>query len=227
MTLGTVLAIDPGPCAWELPDPAQADAGIDLIGIGADLAPSTLLQAYRTGLFPMEVEPGLLGWWSPDPRGVLPLRQLRVSRSLRSSARLYEVSINTAFAEVIAACAHTPRPSGWITEAFIGAYRQLHAMGWAHSVETWYRGELVGGLYGVQIGGLFAGESMFHRRRDASKVALMTLVRHLDDAQPDRLLDVQWRTDHLASLGVVSLSRTQYLQRLQRALLLPPLLGGQ
>jgi leucyl/phenylalanyl-tRNA--protein transferase len=202
-----------------------AELGSDLIGVGADLEPSTLVQAYRSGLFPMDVDPGVLGWWSPDPRGVLPLNALRVSRSLRASMRHYEVSIDQAFAEVISACAQVPRPSGWITEAFIGAYRRLHDLGWAHSVETWYRGELVGGLYGVQIGGLFAGESMFHRRRDASKVALCALVAALDDGDGDRLLDVQWRTDHLASLGVVSIPRQEYLGRLARALRLGPRLA--
>ena len=219
------MTADPGPCTWDLPDPALAEPGCDLVGIGADLEPSTLVQAYRLGLFPMDVEPGVLGWWSPDPRGVLPLQALRVSRSLRSSIRHYEVSTNQAFAEVINACAQIPRPSGWITEAFIGAYRRLHDLGWAHSVETWYRGELVGGLYGVQIGGLFAGESMFHRRRDASKVALCALVTALDDGDSDRLLDVQWRTDHLASLGVVSIPRQEYLGRLTRALRLGPRLA--
>ena len=217
--------IDPGPCMWDLPNPALAEPGIDLVGIGADLNPSTLLQAYRSGLFPMDVETGVLGWWSPDPRGVLPLDALRISRSLRSATRHYEVTINRAFAEVISACAKLPRPSGWITEPFINAYCALHSMGWAHSVETWYHGELVGGLYGVQIGGLFAGESMFHLKRDASKVALCTLVDALDDSESDRLLDVQWRTDHLASLGAVAISRQQYLTRLGRALNLAPRLS--
>ena len=219
------MIVDPGPCAWDLPDPQSADPDSDLVGIGADLDPSTLVQAYRQGLFPMDVEPGVLGWWSPNPRGVLPLDALRVSRSLRASVRHYEVSVNQAFTEVMSACAHIPRPSGWITESFIAAYRRLNEMGWAHSVETWYRGELVGGLYGVQIGGLFAGESMFHRRRDASKVALCALVSALDDGDTDRLLDVQWRTDHLASLGVVAIPRQDYLMRLGRAIALRPRLG--
>lgn len=212
------MTVDPGPCAWDLPDPALAEPGTDLVGLGADLEPSTLLHAYRTGLFPMDVEPGVLGWWSPDPRGVLPLTALRISRSLRVSMRRYEVTVNRAFAEVITACAHMPRPSGWITDSFIRAYRRLHELGWAHSVETWCEGELVGGLYGVQIGGLFAGESMFHLKRDASKVALCALVGHLDDGDADRLLDVQWRTEHLATLGVVAISRQEYLNRLERAL---------
>jgi len=217
--------IDPGPCLWDLPNPAMAEPGTDLVGIGADLNPSTLLQAYRSGLFPMDVETGVLGWWSPDPRGVLPLDALRISRSLRTATRQYEVTINRAFAEVITACAKLPRPSGWITEPFINAYCALHRMGWAHSVETWYHGELVGGLYGVQIGGLFAGESMYHLKRDASKVALCTLVDALNDGEADRLLDVQWRTDHLASLGAVAISRQQYLTRLGRALNLAPRLA--
>jgi leucyl/phenylalanyl-tRNA--protein transferase len=162
-----------------------------------------------------------VGWWSPDPRGVLPLDGLRVSRSLRRSCARYEVRVDTAFDAVIDACADPRRPHGWIDERISTAYRTLHQLGWVHSVEAWTpEGELAGGLYGVAIGGLFAGESMFHHRTDASKVALVHLVEVLRDGGAT-LLDVQWRTDHLASLGVVAIPRDDYLARLTDALRRP------
>lgn len=195
--------------------------GEDFVGIGGDLAPDTLLRAYRVGLFPMPVE-GHLGWWSPDPRGVLPLDGLRVTRSLRKSCRRYEVRVDTAFSDVVAGCADPHRDGGWIDRDIADAYAGLHRLGHAHSVETWLDGELVGGLYGVAIGGLFAGESMFSRARDASKVALVGLVDLLTDEHAGtRLVDTQWQTDHLASLGVVEVTRAEYLQRLEVALAVP------
>lgn len=201
--------------------------GGDLVAVGADLEPGTLLAAYRNGMFPMPVEERL-GWWSPDPRAVLPLDGLRVSRSLRRSCRRFEVRVDTAFDAVIAACAE-PRGEGeWITPAISAAYRRLHELGWAHSVECWGAGgELVGGLYGVAIGGLFAGESMFHRAPDASKVALVALVDLLRDGGAS-LLDVQWQTPHLASLGAVEVSRAAYRRRLAPAVdrPAPAVLGG-
>jgi leucyl/phenylalanyl-tRNA--protein transferase len=154
---------------------------------------------------------------------VLPLDGLRVSRSLRKVLPRFEVRVDTAFAEVVRACADPTRTGRWITPDVAHAYQRLHALGWAHSVECWADGELVGGLYGVAVGGLFAGESMFHRARDASKVALVALVEMLragPDA-PRRLLDVQWSTEHLARLGVVELPREDYLRRLRAALALP------
>jgi leucyl/phenylalanyl-tRNA--protein transferase len=223
--------VEPPPCAWELPDPLTAAPGDELLGVGADLAPGTVLAAYRTALFPMPVERGgPIGWWSPDPRGVLPLDGLRVSRSLRQSTRRYRTTVDTDFAGVVAACADPSRPHGWIDDRVREAYLELHRLGWAHSVETRTpQGDLVGGLYGLEVGGLFAGESMFSRARDASKVALLELVRILaaaprDDERPGtrRLLDVQWRTDHLATLGVVEIPRDRYVALLARALPLPP-----
>ena len=190
--------------------------------MGADLDPGTVFAAYCRGLFPMHLDTGELAWWSPDPRGVLPLDGLRVSKSLRSSIRHYTVTVDAAFADVMTACADERRDQGWITPDFVEAYTQLHRLGWAHSVETWDdAGRLVGGLYGVSIGGLFAGESMFHTARDASKVALVALVSILRRDGLDRLLDVQWRTDHLATLGVVEIPRSEYVQRLAAALTLP------
>jgi leucyl/phenylalanyl-tRNA--protein transferase len=153
-------------------------------------------------------------WFSPVRRGVLPLDRLRVSRSLRRSLRTFEVRVDTACAAVIEACGDPRRPSGWIDPAIKKAYTELHRLGWVHSVETWRDGRLVGGLYGVSIGGLFAGESMFHHVTDASKAALVALVELLRDPVEPRLLDVQWLTPHLASLGAVEIPRQTYLRRL-------------
>ncbi|MFC4785763.1 leucyl/phenylalanyl-tRNA--protein transferase [Nocardioides sp. MAHUQ-72] len=218
------MPIEPPPSVWAFGDPTDYDPTDDLVAIGADLEPGTLLAAYRRGLFPMPS--GTRGdptyWFSPVRRGVLPLDGLVVSRSLRRAARDFEIRVDTAFAEVVDACADPRRAQGWIDEDVKTAYRRLHELGWAHSVEAWQDGRLAGGLYGVSIGGLFAGESMFHRVRDASKVALVGLVGLLkDEHAEDRLLDVQWSTPHLASLGVVELSRAAYLRRLGVALGVP------
>lgn len=217
------VPIEPPMTGWIFPDPAEPDDD-DLVGMGADLEPGTVLAAYRRGLFPMPAGDGEspMLWWSPQERGVLPLDGLRVPRSLRQSARRMELRVDTAFREVIHACADPSREGGWIDEQIIEAYLRLHALGWVHSVETWRDGELVGGLYGVASGGLFAGESMFHRVRDASKVALLGLVEILRDEYADqRLLDVQWRTEHLASLGVIDIPRASYTKLLRSALDVP------
>jgi leucyl/phenylalanyl-tRNA--protein transferase len=162
--------------------------------------------------------PGVLAWWSPDPRGVLPVDRLRITKSLRQSAKRFEIRVDTCFERVMRACADPTRDDGWITEPFITAYCRLHALGWAHSVEAFDRdGQLAGGLYGVRIDGFFAGESMFHAQRDASKVALMGLV-DLMKASGMSLLDVQWCTGHLASLGAVAIPRPEYFRRLAAAL---------
>jgi leucyl/phenylalanyl-tRNA--protein transferase len=199
--------------------------GEDLIGIGADLEVATLYEAYAAGVFPMGVgvhgEPPL-GWWSPDPRGVLRHGDLKVSRSLRKVLPRFELRVDTAFAEVVRGCADPSREGRWITDDIATAYGRLHDAGWAHSVEAWRDGHLVGGLYGVAIGGLFAGESMFHTVRDASKVALVGLHDLVNaDGDPRRLIDVQWRTPHLASLGVTEVSRREYLALLEVALTAP------
>ncbi|MGB8861407.1 MAG: leucyl/phenylalanyl-tRNA--protein transferase, partial [Ilumatobacteraceae bacterium] len=187
-----------------------------LVGVGADLEPGTLLAAYRGGLFPMPFRKQLIGWWSPDPRGILPLDGLVVSRSLRQSCRRFEVRLDTAFTEVMRRCGDPRRPHGWINEAFVTAYTRLHEMGWAHSIETWRDGELVGGLYGVMIGRFFAGESMFHTVTDASKAAMVATVEALRESGAE-LFDVQWSTAHLASMGVVETPRVEYLRRLAAA----------
>jgi leucyl/phenylalanyl-tRNA--protein transferase len=224
--------------------PRRADAGPfgpasgwpddDLVAVSHDIDIDLTLAAYASGVFPMPLQTGLMGWWSPVDRGVLPLDALRVPRSLRKMLPRYEIRVDTAFAEVLAACADPRRPHGWIDDDIGRVYLELHARGIVHSVEAWAGDDLVGGLYGVSLGGLFAGESMFHdpvRGRDASKAALVALVdllRRGDDPEgvgaggEARLLDVQWRTDHLASLGVVEVARPDYLARLRRALTLPP-----
>ena len=208
-----------GTSSWEFPAPDRASPD-GLLGVGADLEPATLLDAYARGIFPMPVADGkVVGWFSPDPRGVLPLERFRLSRSLRRSERRLRTTLDQAFAEVVACCADPARPGGWISEEMAGAYVRLHELGVAHSVEVWDgRDTLVGGLFGVSIGALFAAESKFHRARDASKVALARLVRELDSIPAaGALLDVQWCTPHLASVGAVELARADYLERLERA----------
>ncbi len=191
---------------------------------GADLEPGTVLAAYRRGIFPMPIgdPPAPMAWFSPVRRGVLRPRDLHVSRSLARSARRFEIRVDVACAEVIDACADPRRPSGWIDDQIREAYLRLHAMGWVHSVEAWRDGRLVGGLYGLAIGGLFAGESMFHHETDASKAALIGLVRLLDDGH-ERIVDTQWQTPHLASLGVREVSREAYLRLLAEVLPTPDL----
>jgi leucyl/phenylalanyl-tRNA---protein transferase len=217
------VGIEPPPSRWAFPPASTADAE-GIVALGADLRPGTLLSAYRQGLFPMPIgRHHPIAWWSPDPRGTLPLDALRVSRSLRASVRRLQASVDVAFDDVVRGCSDPRRPHGWITAEMREAYGTLHQLGWAHSIEVWTPdGSLAGGLYGVAIGGLFAGESMFSIHRDASKVALVHLVSQLcADGSRDRLLDVQWATPHLMSLGAVALPREEYLSRLRRALALP------
>lgn len=226
------MPIEPPPSRWTLPDLDNLEPELvdeDLVGLGADLEPGTLLAAYRSGLFPMHVSPDksdrasdVLGWWSPEPRGILPVDALVVSRSLRQSCRRLRTSVDQAFDDVMAGCAERTGDGHWINPEIRDAYRRLHELGWAHSIETWQGDELVGGLYGVSIGGLFAGESMFYRVADASKVALVRLVNDLASDGRERLLDVQWVTAHLASLGAVAISRDEYRRRLAKALSAPP-----
>ena len=216
------MPVEPPPSPWAFPDPLAAGED-DVVCTGGDLEPGTVLAAYRSGLFPMHVDGGrTLAWWSPDPRGVLPLDDVRITRSLRQSCRRFEVRVDTAFEEVIDACADPSRNGRWINADIRAAYVRLHEMGWVHSVEAWSlsTGSLSGGLYGIAVGGFFAGESMFHRERDASKVALVGLVDLLR-AGGAMLLDVQWRTEHLASLGAIEISRAEYMKELETALSRP------
>ena len=211
-----VTPIEPPSSGWAFPDPTGATE--DLIAIGADLAAGTLLNAYRSGYFPMPHGRRQIGWWSPNPRGVMRPEGLRVTRSMRRSARRFDIRVDTDFRSVIEACGDPRRPHGWINPAFIEAYGRMFELGWVHSIEVYDdSGVLAGGLYGVRIGGLFAGESMFHHQRDASKVALMALVDMMQ-ASGMTLLDVQWATDHLRSLGIIEVARAKYMAMLAEAL---------
>ncbi len=202
-------------CRWRFPDPSTADAD-GLLGFGADLEPETLVHAYRQGIFPWP-HPGMpLPWFSPDPRGIIRLDGLRTSRSLRQRLRNsgWETTVDRAFEAVVAACAELYRPEGtWIVPELRAAYSRLHRLGHAHSLEVWRGEDLLGGLYGVSVGGVFTGESMFHRATDASKVALVDLVDRLAEAG-GRLIDVQLVTDHLAALGARAMPRGKYLSLL-------------
>lgn len=236
----TSLSVDDGDDGDEAARPfpfPPADSADDRgrVVIGGDLSVSTVLAAYRSGLFPMRQGDGRLAWWSPDPRAVLTPANLHVSHSLERAMRRFEIRVDTALETVIESCAQRdPGEYHWITDEVRTAFVALHRLGWAHSVEAWSRppaGEapqLVGGLYGVAIGRFFGGESMFHRQRDASKVALVALVGIMaGEAEGEAgaaagvLIDSQWLTPHLASLGAVEISRSDYLARLSHALALP------
>jgi leucyl/phenylalanyl-tRNA---protein transferase len=203
------------PTAWLLPDPDEADED-GVVGVGADLAPATLVDAYRRGIFPWP-HPGVpLPWFSPDPRGVLDLHEVRISRSLRQRLRRsgWTTTVDAAFRAVVEGCAADRGAVGtWISPAMARAYGRLHDLGWARSIEVWDGDDLIGGLYGVQVGAIFTGESMFHRVSDASKVALVDLAARFL-AAGGRLLDVQVTTDHLASMGARDVPRTRYLDLL-------------
>ncbi len=197
---------------------ARPDMG-GLLAVGGDLLPDRLLTAYRQGIFPWGTVEGHPLWYSPDPRMVLFPDEFRLTRSLRKTLRSgkFEVRFDSNFRGVIEACAATPRPGQdgtWITGDMIDAYIRLHELGWAHSVETYEEGDLIGGLYGLAIGRMFYGESMFSRRSDASKVAFAYLVRYLVTHQ-FTMIDCQMRTDHLASLGGREIPRAEFLTRLR------------
>ncbi len=212
-----VTPIEPPPSRWAFPtDGPIDDSGI--VAIGADLAPGTLLAGYRAGMFPMPFDRKRIAWFSPDPRGILPLDAMHVSRSLRTSIRRFDVRMDTSFRAVMQACGDPARSGAWINRDFVDAYTKLHELGWAHSVEIYEpdTDHLVGGVYGVRIKRLFAGESMFHRATDASKVALVHLVEWLQ-ANGTTLLDVQWLTPHLQTLGVIEIPRSEYMRGLSDA----------
>jgi leucyl/phenylalanyl-tRNA--protein transferase len=209
-----------GRSRWVLPDPDPRADDAELIGFGADLDVETLVDAYRRGIFPWP-HPGMpMPWFSPDPRAVIwPPGRVRVSRSLRKRLRRcgWETTVDVAFDEVVAACADRPPSEGtWITSHMRRAYRRLHRRGWAHSVEVWEGPLLVGGLYGVRVGACFTGESMFHRRTDASKVALVDLGHRWGEAG-GTMLDVQLPTDHLERMGAEEVPRAVFLARLAEA----------
>jgi leucyl/phenylalanyl-tRNA---protein transferase len=217
-----LMAREPEPTTWEL-QAAPDDHPGDLWAVGADLEPGTLLAAYRLGLFPMPLR-GSIGWFSPAHRAVVPLDGFVPSRSLQRARRRYEIRLDTAFSAVVDGCMRPGEPESWIDEDVVDAYGDLHDRGWAHSVEAWDDEGLAGGLYGVSIGGLFAAESMFFARTDASKAAFVGLVELLRAAGDcdRRVLDVQWLTPHLESMGAVEIARADYRRRLATALALRP-----
>jgi leucyl/phenylalanyl-tRNA--protein transferase len=190
-----------------------------LVAIGGDLRPARLLEAYRNGVFPWYDADLPVLWWSPDPRAIFEIGALHVSRRLRRTIRSgrFTLTVNQDFAGVIRGCADRAGDGTWITADMIAAYERLHRLGHAHSVEAWHQGELAGGLYGVAIGGFFAGESMFARVRDASKVALAFLMDRLAE-RGFQLFDIQMRTEHTARLGAIEIPRDEYLRRLAQAL---------
>lgn len=200
------------------PDPRTAsEEGI--VAYGGDLTPSRLMLAYRSGIFPWYSKNDPILWWSPDPRFILELDEFKLSRSLRKKIPRFEIRFDTAFSKVIRECATAPRPGqsgSWIVSEMIEAYEELHALGYAHSVEAYQEGELVGGLYGVCVGSVFCGESMFAKVSDASKVAFAVLVEHLREREFD-FIDCQVPTPHLKSLGAKEVSRNYFLERLNGA----------
>lgn len=195
---------------------------VGLVAVGGDLRPGRLLATYRHGVFPWYNEGEPIHWWSPDPRAVFELDGLRVSRRLGRTVRSgrFRLTVDEDFAGVIRGCADRPGDGTWITAEMTAAYEELHRLGHAHSVEAWHDARLAGGVYGVTVGGLFAGESMFSRVRDASKVALVHLVERLR-ARGFQLFDIQMLTEHTARLGAVAIPRAEYLRRLRRALECP------
>jgi len=216
---------------WDFPTLNQMPDEEDLVVVGADLKPETLIDSYSHGIFPMHFDTKInnkkqkvLGWWSPDPRGILPIDSIRISHSLKKSMKKFRVTFDQDFISVMHACGDDKRPKGWINSEIKKAYLDLHKLGFAHSVEVWNQNdELVGGLYGVEVNGLFAGESMFHKQTDASKTAMVYLVEKLNQDGKERLFDVQWQTPHLKSMGVKEISRKQYFEKLEKALKLKPI----
>jgi len=209
------LSIEPPPSRWAFPPAEDAPARAPL-GIGADLEPGTLIAAYRAGIFPWPDDAGRLLWWSPDPRAVLPLDRFHESRSLRRTRRHFVVTRDRAFADVMRGCGSTHGPT-WITPGMLTAYVRLHELGWAHSIEVWRSGELAGGVYGVALGGLFAGESMCTRLTDGGKAALVFLAQHLRQ-RGYRLFDIQMVTPLTVQFHPVHIPRAEYLRRLPLAL---------
>ena len=237
----------------DFPDPTGAPEDLDLIAISAfDAAgipleinpeltwpkltkfgstwdPEILLTAYRTGLFPMPYEidgqESAIGWWSPEPRAVFYPDEIHISKSMKSAMKKFQVTVDENFEAVIRACGNPERESGWINENVVSAFTALHRIGVAHSIEVWdLDGKLAGGLYGLELGGLFAGESMFHSTTNASKVALIHLAGLLNDGL-GRVIDTQWMTDHLKSMGAKPINRKEYCQNLPKLLEIAPILS--
>lgn len=223
--------IEPEHTGWVFPNPPETDAE-GFVAHGADVLPGTLLMAFRTGLFPLPITPppeSVMGWFSPDPRAILPIVPSR-RRTVRRARRKFVIRTDTAFLDVVDGCADPRRPHGWISPELRTTYGRLHELGWAHSVEAWLvdghadgpEERLAGGLFGVSIGGFFSAESMFHSESDGSKAAVAGLVEIVAAAgdSDTRLIDVQMMTAHLASLGAIAIPRRDYLRRLARAMTL-------
>lgn len=238
----------------DFPDPAHAPEDLDLIAIsafdstgfpleinpeitwpkltefGSNWDPETLVTAYRSGLFPMPYEidgqESAIGWWSPQSRAIFHPSDVHVSKSMRLAVKKFKVTVNLDFTAVIRGCANPQRTSGWINEDVISAFTKLHQLGLAHSVEVWdLDGNLAGGLYGIELGGIFAGESMFHSAKNASKVALIHLAGLLNDGN-GRVIDTQWMTSHLESMGAKAINRKDYCQNLPRLLEIAPVFSN-
>lgn len=212
------------PRPWNPPDEADE---LGLVGIGGDLSVSMLLRAYSWGIFPWFSEGEPVAWWSPDPRAVFPLDGIRVSTRLARTIRSgkFRVTYDRCFTRVIVGCAQRDEGT-WVTTGMMEAYRRLHNLGHAHSLETWVGDDLAGGIYGVSIGGLFAAESMFYKVADASKVALVALGGHLAE-RGYTLLDTQMLTDHTTRMGAVTIPRSEYLTRLREAVQVRPQAFGK
>ena len=210
---------------WDFPTLEQMPQD-DLVILGADLKPETVIDSYQHGIFPMHIEVAnkrQIGWWSPQQRGILPLNKINISKSLQKSIKKFHVSFDQAFDQVIDGCGDDKRPQGWINKEIKIAYKKLFELGYVHSVEVWNKkDELVGGLYGVEVKGLFAGESMFHKETDASKTAMVYLVNKLNEAGGERIFDVQWQTPHLKSMGVIEIPRKKYLSLLPEVMKTKP-----
>jgi len=201
---------------WALPHPSEADED-GVVGTGADLEPGTLADAYYRGIFPWPHQDLPLPWFSPNPRAVIAASDIQVSRSLRTLMHkvTWHTTINTSFRQVMMACAEREDDDTWITNDIINAYTRLHELSWAHSIEIWDDDRLIGGVYGVQLGGVFTAESMFFRQSNASKVALVALCHRFSEAGGE-LIDAQVLTPHLASMGAIDVPRAAFLRQLEQ-----------
>jgi leucyl/phenylalanyl-tRNA---protein transferase len=212
--------VEPPPPQVELPDAVRANRE-GIVALSRTMSPGLVLQAYRKGIFPWPIMQGVVPWASPDPRAVFPLQPPRWPRHVRRSLSLgYTVTFDRSFREVMTACGEARAEGTWITPDVLATYSELHALGWAHSAEVWSDGQLVGGLYGLAVGSLFAGESMFHLRTGASKVAFTAVVERLLDRR-FTVFDVQVMSPHLATLGCVEIPRSEYLRLVEKAVAQP------
>ena len=207
--------IDPPPIVARFPEPRP---GEDVVAVSRSMTPALVLEAYRLGIFPWPVRQGLVPWASPDPRAIFPLQERPWPRTVKRSFKpAFTVSFDTAFEQVMRACGERPGEGTWITPDILATYGELHRLGWAHSVEVWNSSALVGGLYGIAMGALFAGESMFHRETGASKVAFASCADRLR-SRGFEIFDVQVLTDHLEMLGCVEIPRVEYRARAAAAI---------